>query len=96
MVEKLVKMYLDGAITGYQAVVDCLHILDPGDPDAVLSHLPDEVLREMWEYTLRYDPSRMRSHAEIIPTVDQVKAAQDWITQHQRQQSEQKLASLPK
>ena len=57
MVDELIEMYQDGAITGYQVMMDCLHMLDPDHPDLVLSRLPEEILEEMLDYAHRYDPS---------------------------------------
>ena len=76
MVHELIEMYRDGAITGYQVMLDCLHMLDPDHPDLVLNHLPEEILEEMLEYAHRYDPSCMRSNAGLPPALDQVSAAQ--------------------
>jgi hypothetical protein len=61
MLEKLVKMYEAGAITGYQVIMGCLHRLDPEDPGPILSTLPDEILEEMVAYAQRYDPRGRRS-----------------------------------
>lgn len=78
MVDELIEMYRDGAMTGYQVVMDCLHMLDPNHPDIVLSRLPEEILEEMLDYANRYDPSLMRSIAGPPPAVDQVRAAR-WL-----------------
>ena len=93
MVHELIEMYRDGAITGYQVMMDCLHMLDPDHPDLVLSHLPEEILEEMLDYARRYDPSRMRSIAGLPPAVDQVRAAQRWIEEKGRQRAERNVAS---
>ncbi len=79
MVDELLEMYREGAITGYQVMMDCLHMIDPDQPDLVLSRLPKEVIEEMLEYAHRYDPPRMRSNAGLPPTLVQVRAAQRWI-----------------
>ena len=81
MLDELIEMYREGAITGYQVMMDCLHMLDPDHPDLVLSHLPEEILEEMFDYAQRYDPSCMRAIAGLPPTVDQVRAAQQWIVE---------------
>lgn len=86
MLNELLEMYRDGAITGYQVMIDCLHMLDPNHPDLVLRGLPAEVLDEMLAYSHRYDPSRMQSVAGLPPAVDQVTAAQRWIEERKRQQ----------
>lgn len=79
MVNQLIEMYRDGAITGYQVMMECLQILDPSRPGLVLSKLPQEIIDEMYEYIRRYDPSCMRSGAGLPPALDQVNAAQKWI-----------------
>src|SRR5688572_23226873 len=33
MVGELIEMYREGAVTGYQVMMDCLHMLDPQRPD---------------------------------------------------------------
>ncbi len=93
MVDQLIEMYQDGAITGYQVMLDCLHMLDPLHPNLVLSRLPEEILEEMLDYTRRYDPSCMRSIAGLPPAVDQVRAAQRWIEEKKRQKAERPMAS---
>src|SRR3981081_1005861 len=87
MVDELIEMYRDGAITAYQVMMDCLHMLDPGHPEVVLSTLPDEILKEMLDYAHRYDASCMRSIAGPPPAVDQVSAAQRWIEEKSRQKA---------
>jgi hypothetical protein len=89
----LIEMYREGAITGYQVMMDCLQMLDPDHPDLVLSQLPEEILEEMLNYAHRYDPSCMRSIAGLPPALDQVRAAQRWIDEKRRQQPERNLAS---
>lgn len=76
----LMEMYNEGAITGYQLMLDCLHMLDPQNPDPVLSHLPPEVLEEMSAYARRYDPRRI-DRSLLPPAEDQVRAAQRWLNQ---------------
>jgi hypothetical protein len=92
MVAKLIEMYRAGAITGYQLMMDCLHMLDPNHPELVLNRLPGEVLEEMLDYTRRYDPSCMRSNAGLPPALDQVQAAQRWIEELRRQQADRDMA----
>ncbi len=86
MAPKLVRLYEAGAITGYQVMIDCLHMLDPGNPDFVLSHLPEEILDEMLQYTQRYDPRGICSKSGVLPAVDQVDSARRWIETHRRTQ----------
>lgn len=82
MIETLLRMYENGAITGYQVMVDSLHMIDPREPGLVLSHLPDEVLEEMMSYAKRYDSRRPRSTAAVPPAEDQVRSAERWIRNH--------------
>ena len=96
MIDELLDMYRDGAITGYQVMRDCLHMLDPNHPDLVLIHLPEEILEEMLDYTHRYDESNMRSSAGLPPAADQVRAALRWIEEKRRQKAERKMASSTK
>jgi hypothetical protein len=82
MLKNLVKMYEDGVLSGYQLMMDCLHMLDPHSPGLVLDHLPDEVLEEMLQYAGRFDPHRRRPESPVPPTEDQVKSAERWIQSH--------------
>jgi hypothetical protein len=93
VVDELIEMYEEGAITGYQVMIDSLHLLDPHNPDLILSHLPKEILEEMLEYAERYDPSCMRSIAGLSPGIDQVRAAQSWIEERRRQKAMRNVAS---
>ncbi len=79
MIKKLVEMYESGSLTGYQVMMDCLQMLDPGNPDLILSELPEEILDEMLEYARRYDPRRPHSASIMPPAEDQVRAAERWI-----------------
>jgi len=79
MIKKLIEMYESGSITGYQVMMDCLQMLDPDNPDLVLSDLPEEILDEMVKYARRYDPRRQRSESLIPPAEDQVRTAERWI-----------------
>jgi hypothetical protein len=87
MIKKLIEMYESGAITGYQAMMDCLQMLDPDNPDLVLSELPEEILDEMLEYARRYDPHRPRSASLPSPAEDQVRTAERWIWAHRTRSS---------
>ena len=82
MVRKLIEMYESGSITGYQLMMDCLQMLDPDNPELVLSELPGEVLDEMLAYTQRYDPRRPHSAKFIPPAEYQVRTAERWICAH--------------
>jgi hypothetical protein len=79
MIERLIEMYESGSITGYQVMMDCLQMLDPNNPDLVLSELPEEILGEMLDYARRYDPRRPHSASLIPPAEDQVRTAERWI-----------------
>lgn len=93
MLDELIEMYQDGAITGYQLMMDSLHMLDPNHPELVLSHLPEEILAEMLDYARRYEPSSMLSNVGLPPSVDQVKTAQRWIEEKRRHKVERNMAS---
>ncbi len=82
MIRKLIEMYESGSITGYQVMMDCLQMLDPDNPDHVLSELPEEILEEMLAYARRYDPRRPRSARFIPPAENQVRTAERWICAH--------------
>ena len=87
MIRRLIEMYDSGSITGYQLMMDCLQMLDPDNPDVVLSELPEEVLDEMLAYARRYDPGRPRSATFIPPPEDQVRTAERWICVHRAMSS---------
>ncbi len=82
MIRGLIEMYESGSITGYQLMMDCLHMLDPNKPELVLAELPGEVLDEILAYARRYDPSLPRSATLIPPAEDQVRTAERWICAH--------------
>src|SRR5580698_5137800 len=88
MTENLVRMYQEGAITGYQLMVDCLQIIDPQSPGLVLAGLPDEIHVKILEYAARYDPHRIDPKNRILPTTDQVDSAARWIRERRREQSD--------
>ncbi len=68
-------------------MIDCLQMLDPDNPDLVLSDLPEEILDEMLEYARRYDPRRPHSAALVPPAEDQVRSAERWICAHRTRSS---------
>jgi hypothetical protein len=82
MTKRLIEMHESGSITSYQVMMDCLQMLDPDNPDLVLSELPEEILDEMLEYARRYDPRRPRSASLTPPAEDQVRTAERWICAH--------------
>jgi hypothetical protein len=65
MIKRLIEMYENGSITGYQVMMDCLQMLDPKNPGLVLFDLPEEILDEMLKYAARYDPNR--PHSASLP-----------------------------
>ena len=79
MIRDLVAMYEKGAITASHLAVECLHTLDPAEPQLVLAELPDDVLTAIQEFAERYDPKGMATNYGVIPAPDQVAAATEWI-----------------
>ena len=73
----LVEMYQQGAITAYQAMIDCLHMVDPKDPNLVLNDLSPRIRDEMLKYVLRYDSTRRSLGRDF--GIDQVAAAKTWL-----------------
>src|SRR5947208_1632341 len=80
MMKKLVDLYNSGAITADHLAVECLHMLDPANPDLVLGALPESIPTKILAYAQEYQTGRMRSNYGTLPTVDQVEAAKCWIT----------------
>jgi hypothetical protein len=66
-------------ITDDHLVVESLHLLDPQDPGAVLSSLPNEILQRMLRFANGYQDGRMVSNYGVLPAHDQVAAAKKWI-----------------
>ena len=79
MMEKLVKMYQQGGITGHHLLVESLHMIDPENPELVLHHLPHEILRQMLAFIKEYQQGKMITTHRILPTIDQVEAAKQWV-----------------
>ena len=84
MTSKLVELYERGAITADHLVVECLNRLDPAHPDLVLDALPDEILDRMWQFTRQYRPAGMVTNYGVLPAVDQVLSARNWIEKAKR------------
>lgn len=82
MIIDLNKMYDAGAITAHHFAVECLHMLDPCEPELVLEQLPDDVLLEVQRFADRYDPHGMQTNYGVIPAPDQIAAATKWIHEH--------------
>lgn len=87
ILDELLEMYREGAITGYQVMMDCLHLIDPDHPGTVLNRLPEEILEEMLDYAQRFDPSGTRSTAGLPPVEKQVKAVQRLIEERSKRPS---------
>ena len=87
MMENLIRMYNEGAITGYQLMMDGLSMIDPQDPELVLADLPAEIHARILEYAARYDPLRIDPKNRVLPTTDQVHSAASWIRDQRLKQS---------
>lgn len=81
MIDELVQKYREGAISDYQLVVDCLHLIDPEHPGFVMGHFPVEAYAALLDYATRYDARKINPEARIVPAPDQVHAAVSWIHQ---------------
>lgn len=79
MIPELLRMYETGAITAHHLAVQCLHMVDPAQPELVLDELPDEILTAIGEFADGYDPRGMKTNFGVIPAQDQVNAAKKWI-----------------
>ncbi|HVA48197.1 MAG TPA: hypothetical protein VNH11_17665 [Pirellulales bacterium] len=79
MMQELVDMYENGAITADHLVVESLHKLNPAAPALVLAALPQGVLERMLAYAESYRPGAMRTNYGLPPAPDQVAAARQWI-----------------
>lgn len=88
MIDALVQLYKDGQITRYQLMIKCIHIIDPQHPEHVLQSLPPEVHDEMLEYAERYDPHKQAPRERLMPAIDQVQAAERWITKLRKSNSD--------
>jgi hypothetical protein len=79
MIPELVKMYESGALTAHHLAVQCLHMVDPAEPELVLAQLPDDILIAIEKFADEYDPRGMKTNFGVIPAQDQVIAATTWI-----------------
>ncbi len=79
MIPKLVERYEAGAITAHHLAVQCLHMVNPNEPDLVLAYLPDDVLAAIEKFADEYNPRGMNTNFGVIPAQDQVIAAMKWI-----------------
>lgn len=75
----LLMSYNKGAITADHFAVECLHRIDPAEPSRVLHDLPDEVVARVLDFARRYRPGGMVTNYGVLPTSDQVEAAERWI-----------------
>jgi hypothetical protein len=79
MMDNLVDMYKQGAITPDHLAVESLHMVDPKHPELVLDVLPQEILVYVLQYAAQYDQNVMVSNYGLLPAADQVVAAREWI-----------------
>jgi hypothetical protein len=79
VIPDLVEIYDAGAITAHHLAVQCLHVLDPAEPELVLAGLPDEVLAAVQDFADGYDPNELKTNYGVIPPQDQVVSARKWI-----------------
>jgi len=79
MIPDLVEMYDAGAITAHHLAVQCLHMVDPAEPERVLAELPEDILAAIQDFADSYDPNGMETNYGVIPAQDQVIAATKWI-----------------
>ncbi|MCI0682452.1 MAG: hypothetical protein L0Y71_10125 [Gemmataceae bacterium] len=85
----LVEKHRLGMITDHQLVVESLHMLDPRNPGVALTNLPEPILRQVLRFAKDYRRDQMMTNYGVVPTLDQVLAAESWITESRRH-----LASL--
>ena len=79
MIPELVQQYDIGAITAHHLAVQCLHMIDPDEPEVVLAQLPDDVLVAIEKFADEYNPRGMNTNFGVIPAEAQVHAAMKWI-----------------
>jgi hypothetical protein len=82
VIANLVAKFNQGQITAGHLAVECLHILDPREPEVVLGGLPPVILREMRQFIADYRPDKMITNYGVLPAVDQVEAVRRWIESH--------------
>lgn len=80
-IQKLVGRYLAGAITGQELFVRCLLMLEPVDPDLVLTAIPQHLLDEFAQFVDEYRPGAMVTTYGALPTSDHVASAARWLAQ---------------
>lgn len=79
MMRSLVEKYRLGMITDEHLVVESLHRIDPENPALVLGNLPDNILDGIRRFANDYTQGRMVTNYGVLPTQDQVHAAQQWV-----------------
>jgi hypothetical protein len=79
MITELVDLYEKGAITADHLAVECLHMVDPADPQVVLAAVPAKILQRILAFAATYQPDGTVTNFGPLPTEDQVIAAKDWI-----------------
>ena len=77
--QRLVERYAEGAFTAEHLFVQCLALIDPADPGAVLTSLPGRLLDRFRSYVNSYQPTRMVTSYGELPTREQVEAAAHWL-----------------
>ena len=78
-VQQLVGRYEAGAITAPHLFMQCLHMVDPGDPKPVLGAIPRSLLGKFARFLNEYRVGAMVTTFGLLPANDQVTAAKDWL-----------------
>ncbi|WZO98487.1 hypothetical protein EP7_000066 [Isosphaeraceae bacterium EP7] len=92
---ELIDRYSKGTKTSQELVVDCLNLVDPGDPSLVLGELPPETLPQLAEFLENDLADGMRDLDDgAIPTPAQVTSARCWLAMQDRVFSQQLLEFL--
>lgn len=77
--DELIAAYLEGEISDHEFATDCLHMIDPKEPELVLAPIPDNIYVTIVDYACDYDPTKAKPKNRIVPTYDQVDAAARWV-----------------
>ena len=94
--EQLLERYERGILSVHESAWDCLMLIDPRNPESVLSRLPRNLIQKVYEVSDAYDPLTIKTwcihmttdrntpSASVVdnPTIEQVAAARNWIEQH--------------
>jgi hypothetical protein len=89
MTRSLIEKYRTGMITDDHLVVEALRLLDPEDPGAVLSSLPDEILSRIERFATECLRGQMITNYGPLPEKSQVLAARHWIEKTLQQKAGQ-------